>query len=313
MVKLLLKTILFLVLLYIPLYIIQTVVDKGMTHYRKGEYGVWNDIYNSPINADLVIIGNSRAFVNISPMILDSALKQPAYNLGYDGGDFNLAYTRFKVYLCHNKMPKTVVLSISPPDLERGIGIFNLPQFMPFLKDTVLRKGLAGYANSFNKADFYVPAMKYRTDPSSYVTGIKLYFGKNVVEDELRVRGYEARPRKWDNSFNEFIALHQKFNHKIDTALLKQFKELIKTCADHHTKLYLVYSPEYIKVQPYFVNRAGIMSVYKVASLLYHVPFLDYSNDPMSSDTSYFYNSEHLNKNGSEVFTRKLAKDMAAN
>jgi hypothetical protein len=308
--QLILNILLFLILLYVPLYVIQYIVDTGMHKYRNGEYGVWNDIYSSKINADLVILGNSRALVNVSSLVLDTALHQSTYNLGIDGEDFNLVYTRYKVYLSKNKMPKTVILSISTNDFARGKGMFNPEQFMPYLNDTVLRKGLTGYENSFNKADFYIPAMKYRTVPSSYAIGFKLYFGKNVILDDLRIRGYQARERQWDDSFDNFKKLKITYNFKIDTGLIKEFKEFATECKKYNVKLYFVFSPEYINVQPYFLNRNTIFGYYKDAASRYKIPFLDYSNDPMSYDTKYFYNSEHLNKYGSEIFTKKLADDM---
>jgi hypothetical protein len=308
--QLILKIIVFVVLLYIPLYIIEKIVDGGMHKYRNGEYGVWNDIYDGKINADLIIVGNSRAFVNISPMILDSALHQSAYDLGVDGGDFNLAYTRFKVYLAHNKVPKTLVLSISTADFQRNVGMFQPQQYMPYLSDTVLRKGLTGYENSFNKADFYVPAMKYRTDPISYSIGFKLYFGRSLPNNDPRVNGYQARPRKWDDSFAKFKASHRTYTIKVDTNSVKEFYDLISICEKKQIKLYFVFSPEYSNVQPLFLNRDAIFAYYSDAAKQHKISFFDYSNDAMSRDTTYFYNSEHLNQHGAEVFTRKLAHDI---
>lgn len=40
------------------------------------------------------------------------------------------------------------------------------------------------------------------------------------------------------------------------------------------------------------------------------VPLLDYWNDTITTDTSYFCNSTHLNKIGSELFTRKFIQDL---
>ena len=41
-----------------------------------------------------------------------------------------------------------------------------------------------------------------------------------------------------------------------------------------------------------------------------NIPFLDYSNDPICYDTSYFYNAMHLNARGADIFTAKLAHDL---
>jgi hypothetical protein len=157
-----------------------------------------------------------------------------------------------------------------------------------------------------------VPAMKYRTDPDSYAIGFKLYFGGNVVINDPRVKGYQARPRKWDDSFAKFKASGKKYTIKVDTNSVKEFNDLITICEKQNIKLYFVFSPEYVNVQPMFLNRDAIFAYYSDAAKLHKIPFLNYSRDTISTDTSYFYNSEHLNQHGSEVFTRKLAHDMQA-
>jgi hypothetical protein len=40
------------------------------------------------------------------------------------------------------------------------------------------------------------------------------------------------------------------------------------------------------------------------------VPFLDYSDHPISHDRANFYNASHLNRMGSEGFSRVLAHDL---
>lgn len=310
--KLIIKILLFVFLLYIPLYFLQNIVDKGLRKYQEEEYSVWNDIFEGNINAELIIIGASRSFVNISPLLLDSTLHQKAYNLGIDGGDFNLAYTRLKVYLRKNKKPKTIIYSISTPDLQRSSEFYNMEQFIPYLNDTILRNGIEGYENSFKKFDYIIPAMKYRSYPKYYSIGVKLYYGASVnIEDgHKRINGYQARPRIWDSSFHTFKSSGKKFNIKPEFIFIKQFYELIDLCKKQNIKLYFVFSPEYKNVQPMFVNRDSIFAIYSTAARLNNIPFFNYSNDSISYNTKYFYNSEHLNQFGSEIFTRKLAMDI---
>ena len=49
-------------------------VDAGLRKSRNAYFANWNDLYNSKINADLLIMGSSRAEFHISPKILDSLL-----------------------------------------------------------------------------------------------------------------------------------------------------------------------------------------------------------------------------------------------
>ena len=307
---LIIKIFLFVLCLYIPLYFIQKIVDEGLRKYRNGEFSVWNDIYDRKVNADLLILGNSRALAHISPAILDSGLHLSSYNLGIDGADFNLTYTRFRVYMNTNKTPKVIILSLSAKDLEKGNGIFDPPQFMPFLSDTVIRRGTSGYQNGFGMYDLYVPAMKYCTRPEFFKIGFRLYFNKSVEIDAPRVRGYEGRERKWDNSFSDFVKSKKRFQPKLEDEIKKEFEEVVRICREKAIKLYFVYSPEYTKILEYFVNRDEVFSYFHHVSGINNIPFQDYSDDPISRDTAYFYNSEHLNRTGAEMFTRKLAADI---
>ena len=52
------------------------------------------------------------------------------------------------------------------------------------------------------------------------------------------------------------------------------------------------------------------MDLYRQFAKKYDLIFLDYSNDPISYNKSLFYNANHLNAKGSEIFTRKLALDI---
>ncbi len=152
--------------------------------------------------------------------------------------------------------------------------------------------------------------MKYRTRPEFFKIGFRLYFNKSVEIDAPRVRGYEGRERKWDNSFSDFVKSKKRFQPKLEDEIKKEFEEVVRICREKAIKLYFVYSPEYTKIQEYFVNRDEVFSYFHHVSGINNIPFLDYSDDPISRDTAYFYNSEHLNRTGAEMFTRKLAADI---
>ena len=45
-------------------------------------YEAWNQIYTDTTNYDLIIAGNSRAYVQYDPIIVDSICHINSYNLG---------------------------------------------------------------------------------------------------------------------------------------------------------------------------------------------------------------------------------------
>ena len=71
-----------------------------------------------------------------------------------------------------------------------------------------------------------------------------------------------------------------------------------------------VYTPEHIEGQHFVSNRAEIMAFYKKIADKYNIPFIDYSADSMCYNKDYFYNSEHLNLKGANMFSQKLASDL---
>lgn len=308
--KVLIKILVFGLILFIPLLIIQIMVDKGMRKNRSQEYGVWNDIYDSKINTDILVIGSSRALVNISSPILDSALNTPTYGIGVDGGNFEQTITRLKVFLQHNKKPTTIIYSIGMRDLEKSTGLFRMEQYMPYLADSIIKNSNQGYTNSFIWADYYVPLMKYRTNFSSVLTGIKLYFSSGVEVIQPRVLGHESRDMKWDTSFEDFKKSGKTFDIKINGQLTSDFRHFLDLCKANQIQVIFVYSPEYIEIQSYFKNRDFLMDYYRKTALTYNIPFLDFSKHNISYHKKYFYNSEHLNKVGSEIFSKKLSRDL---
>ena len=92
--------------------------------------------------------------------------------------------------------------------------------------------------------------------------------------------------------------------------LTNYFEQFINECNRDGIKVIFVYSPEYIDGQVFVKNRKEIISKYQYFANKYNLDFFDYSNDTMCMKKEFFYNAEHLNKKGSELFTKKLVRDM---
>lgn len=81
------------ILVLIPLAMLQwlsAIVDKGLRN-AKMPYSSLNDVYNGRVNADVIMLGSSRAVFHISPHILDSVLQKNTYNIGVNGWSFHLS------------------------------------------------------------------------------------------------------------------------------------------------------------------------------------------------------------------------------
>ena len=106
---------------------------KKSPSLAKGEYSVWNDIYEGKINSDLVIYGSSRAWVHFNPELLTNTFKIPTYNLGIDGQNFLLQYFRHKELLRFNKRPKIILHSLDIFTFSKKTKLYNFEQFFPYM------------------------------------------------------------------------------------------------------------------------------------------------------------------------------------
>lgn len=302
---------------FIPLLILLIPLDYVLSYYLSqsneypGEIEVWNDIYQSKATCDVAVYGSSRAWAHINPEILKDSLHSEVYNFGMDGHNFWLQYLRHLEFLKHHPQPKTIILSVDVFTLQKRTELYQQSQFLPYmLWNANIRKYTSSYVG-FKKSDYYIPLLRYSGKTTSLKTILKNAFTKQS-EEKYRKRGFLGLDRAWNFDFEKAKAANVTYQIKMDSATLVLFENFIQECRNTKTELIFVYTPEYIEGQKLFVNRSELMSYYKSISEKYAIPFYDYSGDSLCLDKKYFYNASHLNKQGAEIFSRKLASDLKA-
>ena len=296
------------IILSIPLdYFFSTNLKKSNS--CSGEFLVWNDIFDGKANADIAIYGSSKAWVNFNPQILEDSLNCSAYNFGIDGHNFWLEYLRHKELIKYNKKPKYIIFSLDIFSLEKRADLYNMDQFLPYmLFNDDIYKFTSSY-KGFSKYCYYIPLVRYigRRESLLDATISALNIDNSVP---LRFKGYRGMEYAWNNDFETAKTRLNYYDVKIDTASENLFKLFLNECRMDNINIILVYSPEYIEFQNFVKDRKQILSIYKEYSTKYNIPIIDYSDDPMCREIKYFYNSTHLNKSGSELFSKKLARDL---
>lgn len=298
------------ILLIYPLDLIISNLISNSEDYALGETKVWNDIYNGNVNSELVVYGSSRAWVQFNSQILADELNQSTYNLGVDGHNFKLQYFRHKELLRFNTKPKKIIMSVDIFSLKFQDELYNQQQFLPFmLWNENIKDYLSKYIG-FSVYDFYIPLFRYKGSLSTFKTIIYNLLGK---EPEFRrIKGYRAVEEQWNNDFYNAKSKNDFYEIKIDSTTSNLFESFIRECKNEKIELILVFSPEYIEGQNYVKNRVELITKYQNFAKKYNLLFLDYSNNPICLEKKYYYNAQHLNKDGSEAFTKQLIKDLKA-
>jgi hypothetical protein len=302
----------FIIPIIIFLFISDHIITQGLRVSGYGEYKEWNEIFNGNINADLVINGSSRPFTAISPSILDSVLHLKSFNLAMNGSEFCHTNTKYLIYNEFNKAPKIVIQALDMHSLRKTDALPFPEQFLPYFENDLIKKLVVSYGD-FSTFDFYIPSFKYLYKYTVQFVGICEYF--NLIHFNNRnYKGYRKTNLKtWDGEgeTTKFIIKHPHgIVINLDTISVKLFDSFLQNSKKLNIKVILVYPPLFIEYQYLIINREEIMNLYKQFTKKYDLIFLDYSNDPISYNKSLFYNANHLNAEGSEIFSKKLSIDI---
>ena len=307
------KLLIFLIPILIVVYPLDYIISYNLSQSNKypGEFEVWNDIYNSNANCDMAIYGSSRAWVQIDPKILSDSLGLEVYNFGIDGHNFWLQHLRHLELLKYNKKPKTIIFIVDIYTLEKRRDLYESAQFLPYM---LWNKTIQDYTVSYvgyDYLDYYIPLVRYAGQRNSLKAAInnasicKIY-------DKFRFRGFKSMDRKWNNDLENAMLNEKTYISQIDNKSITLFEKFIKNCIHNRIQLIIIYPPEQIDGQKFVSNREEVIDSFNNLTCKYSLKFIDYSKDNLCFDKKYFYNATHLNKLGSEIFSRNLASRLKA-
>ena len=294
------KAAIFFIGLFILGLLAESFIEKRLMQSKSRMLIGWNEIFSQELDYDLVINGNSRAWVHYNPMIFDSVLNINSYNLGIDGSSINRQVLKYNTYCKLNKNPKYIIQNIDLFTLQKTIG-YEREQFFPYFFDKEIKKHITREEN-LNLMEALIPLIKYL----GYRHLIFEAIGINR-EEELLIKGYKGQEKKWDSSAFKTI---DKFEYAQNSSAIALFDEYIKSVHGDSIKIVFVYAPLCIEATNKINNVEGMYMMYDSIARKYNIPILDYTYIPISYDTAYFYNATHLNKLGAELFSTQLALDI---
>ncbi len=281
---------------------------KTSNQFARGEYLVWNDIYDGAINSEIVIYGSSRAWVHIDPQMIETQTGKTTYNLGIDGHGFWLQYLRHLELLKHNEIPETIIMSVDAFSFGRRKELYNKEQFLPYIFNYNVYKYTSVY-EGFTLTDYTLPLARYVGNKNPVRISF-CQFDKSCIEEPSRIKGYRGVEKTWNSDLSKAKKKMKGFTVKFNEERVGLFNQFLNECDQLGIEVILVYTPEYIEGQKFMTNRKELITFYETKAKDYNIKFLDYSNDELCYDKKYFYNATHLNKQGSQLFTAKLIQDL---
>ena len=294
-------SILFFTLILLGLaFIADFVISNNLRSYGDNISSGLNEIYSGKLQNDIVIVGSSRAFVQYNPQILDSILGVNSYNLGTDGGAINRQIIKYNFYRQFNDKPKVIIQNIDYGTMGITSG-FQREQFFPYFSVSSIKTEVFRYEN-LNILEKYFPFFRYYGKDGLILTAI------GILKVKKLYKGFLAQDMTWDGSR---LAQLTEINYSKDSLALLLFDEYLAKAYSENIKIIFVYAPVYIGAADIIKNIEEMRQMYESIAVKYDIPILDYyTYDSISYDIDYFYNANHMNRKGAELFSTKLAHDI---
>jgi hypothetical protein len=275
------------------------IVPRRLIASGDGYIDRWHEFYSEKTNADIVCLGSSRVHRHFDPSIIDSITHLKTEVVATAGAQFNFYGKLYEDYLKRNPKPKLLIIGI---DLT-GLGVHHIvpnPEyFFPFIRPS-------DAVASFDEFNF----IKY-CKPLGYFYYKDIYYEKITNPEQAPHKsGYSPRNEPWDNEQEPFIGKFKNgFNLEINDQIVQDIFEFLLEQKKEGVKCIGVIAPEYYPVWKIENNRELALEKLYAMSIRYDVPIINFSDSAytLCFNKSDFYNSEHLNKVGAEIFSRDLA------
>jgi hypothetical protein len=291
---------------------IDFLIDRGIRRISTSEFGVLNRVVDGKINAEMLVLGSSRALCHYDAPEIERITGMKVFNLGKNASHIDMQLTFLKAYLKRNSAPRLMVLNLDSFSFEPTREVHNPGQYMPYLSENELYEGLRRINPNAWKWR-HIPLYGYTVEDLrfTWINGIAAFFGVHPEED--LAQGYRPDFKEWSNEFTRFKAQHPNgVRWLCEDAGIQAMTEFLSTCRSNGIAVLMAYSPVYHEMQALERNRAEIFGKFYELGKAFGVPVWDFSESDICRKTELFHNSQHLNAKGARAFSVQLAERIKA-
>jgi hypothetical protein len=280
-------------------------IQEGLKTSNYREITKWNEVIQGGIDAEILIVGSSRALVHFDCEYIEKLTGKTCYNLGFDGTTYPLQKLMLELYLSKNKKPKELIWSLDFHSFSFDADFYGFEQLVPYQDNPSIRKILDLHETP--SYQFYIPVFRYSYNPKMKVIGLYSFFGKYEREPVVK-NGFQKQDKVWDGSFEQFKKeITDCYEVVIEDVVYQDFLELNKRLNEKSKVLWVV-TPYFIEFQNLVCNRIQIVQNWGTTSTFLDIPLMDFSQNQISTKKENFYNSTHLSRKGVYQFMGELAK-----
>jgi hypothetical protein len=250
--------------------------------------------------AEIIILGSSRACRHYVPSILEDSLNKTCFNTGLDG---NYIFNSYAVYksIVKRYTPKIILFDFNPDVIYDGRESYDqLYSHLPFYEDHSEIKNIIDLRSKYE--DIKLISKIYPFNSSL----LRIAKGIFRTEDINELKGYT--PLFGHLPETTSLSYLSRKQSGIDENKVNVLNEMIADSHRRNIKLILVQSPMYI-----MVDQEASLTFIDSLIALNGVTFWNYVNDTIFLKPQYFRDISHLNDIGAHLFTNAVASRIKQN
>ena len=222
------------------------------------------------------------------------------YNAGKEGRNQILYHYAVLQSVLKRYTPKIIILDISLKEILKTDENYDwLSSLLPYYKR---------HPEIRRVVDLKSYVEKYKLISASYPFNSEILTiakSNGIASNEKEEKGYLPLEKEWKGPLTTDIPRKPV---KIDSIKLRYFEKFIEDCKKVNTRLYVTFSPLYIRYDESPISLIVIREICQHQN----IPFYDHSTEFLNNP-SLFQDRSHMNDKGATIYSEKVAKEIKNN
>jgi len=260
---------------------------------------------------DILFLGSSKLHTGTNPRVIDSICNVDSYNAGIEGANLFESYYMLKGYLEKHKPPEYIFLSLDLFSFDLSDKIFNYTIYLNYIDNKAIKTMLAENGHPTFAYKLFPFLMLSDLDDYSRGNALKGFAGKTeILPGDFQYKGFLSNTGLTiTNDTSAFVKPVDTL--KIDPKASVLLNEIILNCKARNIRLVLLYCPEFKSgLQKAYVNSGQVFHFMDSTAKINGISFLRHDSLSICTDATLFANMGHLNRQGADVYSRLLAKEI---
>ena len=294
--------------------IISYILNVGVRNSMNGQIGKVNLILDKKNDPAIISFGSSVGEVGFNSNIIAKKTGLSVFNSCIDGTSYIQYKGLIDVFTKSSKNNRTVVFMESYFTFQNPGEVSSLERYISHLGNQDIYESLHYLQAELLWKCKYVPFYQYIPVTHLYYknafAGLKNYVKNATFNDSLN--GYTPVYRSWEIDQDNYLKNTKPFHVPINKEVVEKYLATVNSLQKAGKKVVVVIPPVYKIVTEKLTDFNPLRETFKEISRKTGCVFIDFTSNVICNDKKYFYNGNHMNAIGSNLFSTQLADSLNA-